>query len=465
MPEAPPDDGSYHLFTLLSAASLAYGLLVIRVRIFKTGTFKGRISEERISEGSLSEEHVDTPTERISKGAIWNALGSTMFAANTLVMVVVVSRTASVATVGCFGIALAISQLLFNIGIFGVDLFQMTDYQRQYRFADYLWTRVLTCALMLLVCLAIVVWGIAEPEKKLLVALLTVTFLAHALADLYQGLFFRENRLDLSGQALFFRVFIALVAFVLIQALTRNVALALVASIAANIIGIGIWGTYRAKSYHEGHRGIRPERIVSILRSCLPLFISSFLVLFIFNAPRYGIEWFMDDTAQGYFSMIVLPALLINLTGQFIFRPALNGISRAFKFSDTRAFFRILARNALIVLALTAAATLAMPFIGIPLLTMLYAVDLSALALEASLLLIGGGLFAVNQLAYSVLVVMREQTKVLLVYAAGLILGLIVTIVAILNLGLLGASLAFVLVQIPILLLFAFVLLRTLASR
>jgi O-antigen/teichoic acid export membrane protein len=426
-------------------------------------------------------------------GVVWNALGSTMFAANTLIMVVVVSRTSSVATVGCFGIALAVAQLLFNVGLFGVDLFQMTDYQRRYRFADYLWTRVLTCLLMLLACLPIVAWGMPGPEKKLLVVLLTVTFLTHAVGDLYQGLFFRENRLDLSGQALFFRVLCALVAFVAMQALTRDVALALTASIIANVCGIGIWGVYRSQPYrdHEGRGGreglqaaqdapgiqglrsargsrgsqtFRLDRVSSLLRSCFPLFISSFLVLFIFNAPRYGIDWLMDDTAQGYFSMIVLPALVINLAGQFIFRPVLSTISRALEAASMTGFSRILAQQLLIIAALTAAAALAMPFIGIPLLTMLYAVDLSGLSLEASLLVVGGGLFALNQLSYSVLVIMRRQTAILLAYGVGVAAALVITTGAIASLGLLGACLALALSQLPVLLLLGFAIARGLRA-
>jgi O-antigen/teichoic acid export membrane protein len=389
------------------------------------------------------------------RGILWNALGSTMFAANTLVMVVVVSRTSSIDTVGCFGIALAIAQLLLNIGLFGVDLFQMTDYKKHYAFSDYFRARILTCLLMALVCLCLVIWGIPEPEKKLLTVLLTMLYLTHAIGNLYQGLLFQENRLDLSGQALFFRVLLALLAFVIAQIITRNVSLSLVASIIASIIGIGIWGIHRTKPYHDRHTGLRLEKAASILRCCTPLFISSFLVLFIFNASRYGIDWLMDDTTQGYFSLIVLPALVINLISQFIFRPVLNDIARALERGDIKGFSRIFVRQLFIVAVLTVGATLAMPLIGLPLLTMLYATDLSAFPREASLLIVGGGLFALNQLFYSVLIIMRRQGSVLVAYVVSVAVAIPLTIGAIIGLGLLGACLAFVLSQIPILALFA----------
>jgi O-antigen/teichoic acid export membrane protein len=388
------------------------------------------------------------------KGVIWNALGTSMFAANTLIMLIVVSRTSSVATVGCFGIALAVAQLLYNIGIFGVNLFQMTDYQEQYAFFNYLHTRIFTCLLMMLVCAVIVIWIMPEPEKKLLTFLLTLFFLTHAFGDLFQSLFFQQNRLDLSGQALFFRSLLALLAFTAVQVLVRDTAFALVATILASIISVVAWGVLRARPWFSGRSGINRGRIAEVLRSCLPLFVSSFLVVFIFNAARYGIDWLLDDTAQGYFSLIVLPVFVINLVSQFIFMPVLNDFSRALKAGDRHRFFHLLTRQSFLVALITAVIAAAMPPLGVPLLTLLYAVDLSGFSLEAALLIVGGGLFALNQLFYSVLVTMRRQTSILLAYGVGVVFAVLVAVALIASRGLFGACLALVLSQVPVLLLF-----------
>jgi O-antigen/teichoic acid export membrane protein len=390
---------------------------------------------------------------------VWNAVGSALFAANTLVMVVVVSRTSSVAAVGCFGIALAVAQLLYLVGLFGVNLFQMTDYKRQYAFADYAKARMLTCLLMALACVPLVAWGMAEPEKRLFTALLVAFFLTHAFGDLYQSLLFREDRLDLSGQALAFRVGAALLAFVVVQALTASIGLALAASTLASLLGILLWGARWARPYHRGLPGARPGAARALLKECLPLFVASFLVLLVFNAPRYGIDYLMDDEAQGYFSMIVLPALVINLISQFVFNPALSSIARALRDADRRGFHRLVAQKAAVVVAMTALVALAMPPLGIPLLTLLYAVDLGGFPLEASLLIVGGGLFALNQLLYSVLVIMRRQKGILLAYSIGAAAAAAMTVLAIVGLGLTGACVAFVLSQVPVLVLFGIMVL------
>ncbi|MDR3136265.1 MAG: oligosaccharide flippase family protein [Coriobacteriales bacterium] len=426
---------------------------------------KARATRQGLSKGGAVTQTLVVEARQRRRGVIWNALGSTLFAANTLMMIVVVSRTSSVATVGCFGIALAFAQLLFNIGVFGVSLFQMTDYQKQYTFSDYFWTRIGTCLLMMLVCVVIVVWGMSEPEKRLLTLLLTAFFLLHALGDLYQGFFFQENRLDLSGQALFFRALFALVAFTLVQFLTHDAALSLVAALVASVISIAVWGVFRIKPSDRAPRHIDVTKISAVLKSCFPLFISSFLEVLLFNASRYGIDWLLDDTAQGYFSMIVLPALVIHLVSQFIFKPALNDIALALRSAAQRNLWFLLAKLALAIVLLTIAAALLMPTLGIMFLGVLYAVDLSGLSLQASLLIVGGGLFALNQLLHSVLVVMRRQTGILLAYSVGVAATLFITTLAIMNQGLSGACVAFVLSQIPVLIIFTCVLTRRLKMK
>lgn len=62
------------------------------------------------------------------KGVIWNTLGSGMFAANSVLLLLIVSRVFGVAAAGDFGIVFTTAQILYIIGLFGINHFQMTDY-------------------------------------------------------------------------------------------------------------------------------------------------------------------------------------------------------------------------------------------------------------------------------------------------------------------------------------------------
>ena len=42
----------------------------------------------------------------------------------------------------------------------------------------------------------------------------------------------------------------------------------------------------------------------ALMMECLPLFLSMFLMNILINASKYGIEFLMDDTAQGYYCLL-----------------------------------------------------------------------------------------------------------------------------------------------------------------
>ena len=86
------------------------------------------------------------------KGVIWNTLGSGMFAANSVLLLLIVSRVFGVAAAGDFGIAFTTAQILYIIGLFGINHFQMTDYAGQYSFGAYRAAKWITTAAMLAGC-------------------------------------------------------------------------------------------------------------------------------------------------------------------------------------------------------------------------------------------------------------------------------------------------------------------------
>lgn len=57
------------------------------------------------------------------KGVIWNTLGSGVFAANSILLLLIVSRVFGVAAAGDFGIAFTTAQILYIIGLFGINHF------------------------------------------------------------------------------------------------------------------------------------------------------------------------------------------------------------------------------------------------------------------------------------------------------------------------------------------------------
>ena len=57
-------------------------------------------------------------------------------------------------------------------------------------------------------------------------------------------------------------------------------------------------------------------------------FLASFIAMYLVNVPRYAIDYFLDSAAQGYFAIIYMPAVAINLLSLLVFRPLLTRMAR-----------------------------------------------------------------------------------------------------------------------------------------
>ena len=396
------------------------------------------------------------------KGTIWNTLGSTMYGFNSFIMLALVSRIGTVEETGEFGIAFTTAQLLYIVGLLGVSHYQMTDYGKKYCFSDYAKIRGFSCVLMLAACVVSILALGFSGRKALYTILLSVLMLLNVVGDLYQNLFFQNNRLDLSGSALFYRTFLSLIAFAITLVVTRHIVLAFLLQILCNFVTtlyyiVTIVPAFLAQGLQQSRTGCSPG---TLLTECLPLFISLLLMNLVINASKYGIEFWMDDTAQGYYNMIFMPAQVINLCSQFIFKPMLNQYAVLVQEKKMTQFRALMVKQMSLVAVFTLVCCLGAAIWGTPVLGFLYHKDLSAQAAPLVLVVFGGGVFAMCQLYYYVFVILRRQKDISIIYILASILSIPITYGCIQWVGLTGAALSFIAVHAVIFMLYLGLLLK-----
>jgi O-antigen/teichoic acid export membrane protein len=164
----------------------------------------------------------------------------------------------------------------------------------------------------------------------------------------------------------------------------------------------------------------------------------------------------LDETAQGYFALIFMPIFVINLLSQLLFRPILSKCDKSLEARDFGAFRKLIVRQALLIVALTLLAILVVQLVGIPALSWMYGIDLSAVKLELIVVTIGGGFVALCNVGYFLLVMLRKQRDIFIAYSLSLVAAVVSCGVLIAVLGLMGACVGFVLSHI---LLFVIILL------
>ncbi len=376
------------------------------------------------------------------KNFIWNTLGSGMFAATSVILVIIVTRINGVTIAGQFSISQTTAQLTYFVGIFGVSNYQITDFSFKHTFSHYFTLRVLTCLLMIVTGVLLVLLLGFNGNKAIFTYFLIAFMLINAFSDVMQSFFFQKNRLDLYGKAQFFRLSISVFCFIAIISFTKNINLSLAFLIISNLIVTYFFAIMPFNKYKEQKVSLNIKGAKIVAKECLPLFITTLLMQIILFSPRYAIEFFLTDKMQGYFGIIFMPAMMICLFSTFVFKPILKRFSESLK-KDINRFKKILFNQILIVFGISMFLLIVFYFFGNQIFKFVYNVDISKFKLEQMLLILGGGFYSLCILFYYILVILRKQKVIMINYIIISIFSLVICFFAVKLLGIIGGAAGF----------------------
>lgn len=375
----------------------------------------------------------------------WNTAWSIMVAASTVVMLLAVTRSAGLAAGGVFSIALAIGQQFQTLGMYEVRTYHVTDVEGRFSFGDYLSARFLTVGAMAIGILVLSGVRGSSPADCAALALIASLKLFDAFEDVFYSELQRSGRLALAGRAGFIRSFVTTACFTALVFATKDL---LVSALVCFIVSLATMLLVFIPPSRRVFR-LRPHwsgpSIRSLMLACLPLFLASFIAMYLANAPRFAIDHFLDRDQQGYFAIIFMPAFAINLASTIVFRPLLTGMASIWLRRDLAAFRAIIGKG----LAATAGAFLLVALVtdlfGGPILGFVFDKDVSAFRWELLILVLGGAMNSASVILYYALTTMRLQRLVFVGYlvSAAVVSAALLPLVP--SMGLLGAAIGYAL--------------------
>lgn len=330
-----------------------------------------------------------------------------------VIILLVISRIDNIKDAGNFVIAYAIANLLIMVGRYGVRQYQVSDINEQFVFNEYLASRICTTTIMMLS--AIIYAGIHffngtyDLEKSIIVILICGLKAVDAFEDVFHGLLQQHNRLDIAGKILTVRMFIYIIECMVTYYITHNLVVTIIACLLTTIIISLILNrsvmssiSYRKEAFNKNH-------LIVLSRDCLPIFISTFLQIYMANAPKYSIDIVLSSQEQANFNYIFMPVFVISMFSTFIYQPMVHKLAIIWNQKNLKKFWSMILRQTIIIVALTALCITAGYMLGIPVLSLLYSVDLSNYKLELVILMLGGGLMASVNFFTMVITVTRYQ--------------------------------------------------------
>ena len=148
-------------------------------------------------------------------------------------------------------------------------------------------------------------------------------------------------------------------------------------------------------------------------------------MMYISNAPKYAINNLHSNVMQNVYNILFMPAFVINLFSSFVFRPMLVKMALYWKEHRFKALIKIIGLMNMGIMGFTMVVVIGAWLLGIPVLSFLYAIDLSDYRLQLLMVMIVGGLSALMSFANNVLVVMRKQHVLIPISAVSFIFALI----------------------------------------
>ncbi len=397
-------------------------------------------------------------TQLEKQNMAWNMLGSFCYAFASMVLSFLVMRISGDEAGGVFAIGYsAFGQQMFTLAYFGLRPFQITDRgagQDGYSFGEYRRHRQITTGMAVIVAALFSAWmggsGAYGIEKALAVFLLALYKIIDGYADVYESEFQRQGSLYLTGKSNTFRTLLSVAAFLIMLAVTKNLVLACAAAVAAQVLGVALFDCSVIGALPRVDDSCREKSMSKLFLQAGLLFLSVFLDFYIFSAAKYAIDSQLNDAASGYFNLIFMPTSVIYLVANFVIRPFLIRMTMCWNQGDKKGLIRILRKIGGIIAGLTVLAVLGCLALGRFVLSVMeYLLGtgcdgrLTRYLVPFTVIVAGGGIYAMANLMYYCLVIMRRQRGIFLVYAITALGALMLAPALVSRFEIFGAALAY----------------------
>lgn len=396
-------------------------------------------------------------------------LGSGIYSLATVIFVMLAKRLVGEEAGAKFYMAFTTGQMLLTIGYFEIRPFHVTDVKQQYKAKEYFGFRVISSAAMLacavVVGIVYVVNGKADAAGFMLIITMCILKMFDGIADVFEGEFQRNDRIDISGMSMAFRTMAIMAAFSIIAWVTRNIYAASAAAAVTGLAGTAVVAVVWSRWFEPLSVSFDREKMKSLFRSTILLFIGSAMCMWLWNGTKYVVEWTLTDRDTLAYGIVFMPTMVINLGSSFVFKPMLTTLARHYEQGEYKAFAKLVAVLVATAVGITVVTLGAGAWLGIPVLSWLYDIELAPYKSVMLVLIAAGGFNAVSILFYYALTVMRLQKEIFAGYTITFVVSVILPIVMVKAMGIAGAGTSYLIVMMLLTVLFGGMLCVKLKKR
>lgn len=308
---------------------------------------------------------------RLRSGALWNILGSLVYAGCQWGILVATVKLSTGADAGRLSLGFAISAPVFLLLQLRLRAASATDATLAFTPSHYIRLRALCTVLALVVCWAICrITGLA-PDTSRIVLLVALAKAIESGSDLMYGLMQQADNLRAIALSMILRGVLASAAFTVLIARTHRLDAALGGLCAAWLLVFLVMDLPTANLKSSGHAaGLSSLGRLAVLT--FPLGLSTMLMSLMANMPRYFIEHRMGPHALGIFSAAGYLTMTVSIIISAMAESSIADMARLFAAGDGARAALVLRSVLFTTIVLSALSLIASQLFGSTILRIVY---------------------------------------------------------------------------------------------
>lgn len=363
---------------------------------------------------------------------LWNIIGTSFNAFNSLFFMIIVTRVNGTNDAGIFTLAFSTACILYIIGVYAGRIFQVTE-KENINDKEYIVNRIITVLLMIVISVLFVTIKRYDIYKSSIFVIICAYKALEAFSEVLFGILQKNELLDKVGKSFFIKSIISLIAFLVIDIMAKNVILASLMIVLANLIVIILYDVKNVLKVINKEEKVEIKNALRIFKTGFFVFAISFLGIYIMNAPKYAIDDYLNENLQAIYGIIVMPATVVGLFGQFIIHPYLNRVVELYNKNKIKDIINIVKKLVLIIAVLGGICIIGAYLLGIPVLQLIYGIQLAEYKINLVVIILASTLSVIGVIYSSILTTIRKTVVQFIIYC-------IVTVLAIISSYLLTKS-------------------------
>lgn len=244
---------------------------------------------------------------------VWALGGNIVSAASMYLLMVVLAKLATVATVGVFGVAQAVGLPVSMLLSLKLQQVQVTDAHREYDFGHYFALKIIT-SLVAAVTIAGIGLACYPVDTAVVTALMGIGYGIIEVREILMAVMQKAERMDRAAVSRTWMGLSALVLFAGFFWVTRSLAAGVIGLVLSRLIVIAFCdlpiarGLLAASPRNAGHTGLAPcwewRRLGTLAWLSAPLGLVSGVGMLFISIPRLTLDKYCGTDAVGYYTAI-----------------------------------------------------------------------------------------------------------------------------------------------------------------